>query len=49
MCSSDLHGLAARMGVEAPIIGEVHAMLYHGKDPRRAVQDLLGRGSKAED
>jgi glycerol-3-phosphate dehydrogenase (NAD(P)+) len=48
-CALSAHGLAARMGVEAPIIGEVHAMLYHGKDPRRAVQDLLGRGSKAED
>lgn len=48
-CALSAHGLAARLGVDAPIIGEVHAMLYDGKDPRRAVQDLLGRESKAED
>ncbi len=41
--------LAARLDVDAPIIGEVHAMLYGGKDPRRAVSDLLRRDSKAED
>ena len=43
------HQLAVRLGVEAPIIGEVHAMLYEGKDVKRAVQDLLSRDSKAED
>ena len=43
------HELARRLGVEAPIIAEVHAMLYEGKEVRRAVQDLLGRESKAED
>ena len=48
-CALSAHGLAARLGVDAPIIGEVHAMLYADKDPRRAVQDLLGRESKAED
>jgi glycerol-3-phosphate dehydrogenase len=35
--------------VDAPIIAEVHAMLYEGKDVRQAVQDLLSRDSKAED
>ncbi len=48
-CALSAHGLATRKGVDAPIISEVHAMLYEGKDPRRAVQDLLSRGSKAED
>jgi glycerol-3-phosphate dehydrogenase (NAD(P)+) len=43
------HELAQRREVVAPIIAEVHAMLYENKDPRRAVQDLLGRDSKAED
>ncbi|MFM7102546.1 MAG: NAD(P)H-dependent glycerol-3-phosphate dehydrogenase [Verrucomicrobiota bacterium] len=43
------HQLAGRLGVDAPIIAEVHAMLYEAKDARRAVQDLLGRESKAED
>ncbi len=41
--------LARHHGVETPIIGEVFAMLYEGKDVRRAVQDLTGRESKAED
>jgi len=43
------HELTGRLGVIAPITAEVHAMLYEGKDPRRAVQDLLSRDSKAED
>lgn len=41
--------LACRLKVDAPITAEVHAMLYEGKDVRRAVQDLLSRDSKAED
>jgi len=43
------HKLTARLGIVAPITSEVHAMLYEAKDPRRAVQDLLSRDSKAED
>jgi glycerol-3-phosphate dehydrogenase (NAD(P)+) len=41
--------LARNLGVETPIIDEVHAMLYESKDARRAVMDLLGREIKAED
>jgi glycerol-3-phosphate dehydrogenase (NAD(P)+) len=41
--------LARKHGVETPIIEEVHAMLYEGKDVRQAVRDLTGRESKAED
>jgi glycerol-3-phosphate dehydrogenase (NAD(P)+) len=41
--------LARKHGVEAPIIEEVYAMLYEGKDVRKAVQDLTARESKAED
>ncbi|MFM8878315.1 MAG: NAD(P)H-dependent glycerol-3-phosphate dehydrogenase [Verrucomicrobiota bacterium] len=41
--------LSQRLGVDAPIIAEVHAMLYEGKDVRQAVHDLLSRDSKAED
>ena len=41
--------LATRLGIVAPITSEVFAMLYESKDPRRAVQDLLSRDSKAED
>ncbi len=41
--------LAQKLAVPCPVICEVHAMLYAGKDPRRAVADLLSRDSKAED
>ncbi len=41
--------LVRRRGVAAPLTREVHAMLYENKDVRRAVHDLLGRDSKAED
>lgn len=41
--------LARELKIETPIIDEVFAMLYEGKDPRRAVGDLLSRDIKAED
>jgi glycerol-3-phosphate dehydrogenase (NAD(P)+) len=41
--------LAQRLEVTAPIIDQVHAMLYEGKDVRQAVRDVTGRDSKAED
>ena len=41
--------LAEQLGVETPIIDEVYAMLYEGKDIRKAVSDLLSRDTKAED
>jgi glycerol-3-phosphate dehydrogenase (NAD(P)+) len=41
--------LAAKLGVEAPIIREVHAMLYEGKGPKEALRDLVTRDSKFED
>ncbi len=43
------HELARRHNVVTPIMDEVHAMLYEGKDVRQAVRDLTGRESKAED
>ena len=43
------HELARKHGVQAPIIEQVYAMLYAGKDVRKAVQDLTARESKAED
>ncbi len=43
------HELARKHGIQAPIIEQVHAMLYEGKDVRKAVQDLTARESKAED
>ena len=43
------HRLAKEKGVATPIIDEVHAMLYEGKNPKLAVRDLISRAFKAED
>jgi glycerol-3-phosphate dehydrogenase (NAD(P)+) len=42
------HALALRLNLSAPITAEIHAALYEGKSPRRAVADILSRESKAE-
>jgi len=43
------HKLAKDKNVSTPIIDEVHAMLYEGKNPKQAVRDLISRAFKAED
>jgi glycerol-3-phosphate dehydrogenase (NAD(P)+) len=43
------HRLARELKVPTPIINEVNALLYEGKEPRRAVRDLISRAFKAED
>lgn len=40
--------LARRVGVEMPIAAEVWKVLHEEKDPRAAVEDLMGRPSKQE-
>jgi glycerol-3-phosphate dehydrogenase (NAD(P)+) len=40
--------LAAAAGIDTPIINEVHATLYEGKNPRCAVRDLMSREAKPE-
>ncbi len=40
--------LADRAGVGMPIVSEVEQVLYHDKDPRKAVSDLMARQGKAE-
>lgn len=40
--------LAAKHGVELPIAAELHAVLFYGKHPRAAVEDLMGRGRTHE-
>jgi len=40
--------LAAKLEVEAPIIEQMHAILYGDKDPRLAVQELMTRDLKSE-
>jgi glycerol-3-phosphate dehydrogenase (NAD(P)+) len=41
--------LARKFNVTTPIIDEVHALPYQGKNVAKALQDLTGRESKAED
>jgi glycerol-3-phosphate dehydrogenase (NAD(P)+) len=41
--------LGRTLGIETPIIDEVHGMLYQNKAVRKAVQDLMGRDMKQED
>jgi glycerol-3-phosphate dehydrogenase (NAD(P)+) len=43
------HQVAHRMGIATPIIDEVHAILYKGKEAKAAMRDLLTRESKAEE
>ena len=39
---------ARRLNIETPIIDQVYAVLYEGKPPSQALQELLGRDQKAE-
>jgi glycerol-3-phosphate dehydrogenase (NAD(P)+) len=43
------HRLARDKGVPTPIIDEVNALLYEGKEPKVAVRELISRAFKAED
>ena len=47
--SRSAYRLARRHDVSTPIIDEVFAMLYEGKDVRQGVRDLMSRDLKAED
>jgi len=40
--------LAQRLDIDAPIIQQMHAILYADKDPRQAVIDLMSRELKSE-
>jgi glycerol-3-phosphate dehydrogenase (NAD(P)+) len=40
--------LASRAGTELPIAEQVHRVLFRGKDPRRAIKDLMVRKAKKE-
>jgi glycerol-3-phosphate dehydrogenase (NAD(P)+) len=41
--------LSRKVGVELPICDQVHAIMYEGKSPRRALLDLMTRAPKRED
>ena len=43
-----VHALARQRGVEMPITAQCHRVLFRGKDPRRAVGDLMRRAAKDE-
>lgn len=43
------HRLARAKNVATPIMDEVYALLYEGKEPKQAVRDLIMRAFKAED
>ena len=40
--------LCEREKIDAPILAEVHALLYGGREPREAIQRLMGRELKEE-
>ena len=42
------HDLSRRVGVEVPIIEQVHRILFEGKDPLKACYDLMTRDPKGE-
>jgi glycerol-3-phosphate dehydrogenase (NAD(P)+) len=46
--SQSAYGLAKRMNIEMPITKEVYNVIYKGKDPRKAVKDLMSRRLKGE-
>ena len=41
--------LSRKVGVELPICDQVHAIMYEGKNPRRALVELMTRAPKRED
>jgi len=41
--------LAQKRGIETPVIAQIYAALYEGKNMLQALQDLTGRELKAED
>jgi glycerol-3-phosphate dehydrogenase (NAD(P)+) len=43
-----VYKLSKNLGVELPITDQVYAILYEGKDPALAVQDLMARPLKEE-
>ena len=40
--------MAKKLGVEMPIVTQMYQVLFQGKDPREAVQELMGRPGRSE-
>lgn len=47
--TASVHDLAKKLGVEMPITEAVYCILFRGKPPLEAVQDLMMRSAKNED
>jgi glycerol-3-phosphate dehydrogenase (NAD(P)+) len=43
-----VRSLAQKLGIEAPIAHEVYSVLYDGKSPKQALNDLMSREAKPE-
>ena len=39
---------ARKLNIDTPIIDQIYSVLYEGKRPDQALQELLGRDQKAE-
>ena len=46
--TESFHGLCVARGIDAPILGEIHKILYAAKPPAEALAALMGRGLKRE-
>ena len=46
--TESFHGLCTERGIDAPILAEMHRILYAGKPPADALASLMGRGLKRE-
>jgi glycerol-3-phosphate dehydrogenase (NAD(P)+) len=46
--SQSVHELSGKHGIEMPIVSEVYRVLFEGKDPHRATEDLMTRDAKGE-
>ena len=46
--AESVHQLCQKVGLEIPIVGEVYQILFHDKDPKQAVIDLLQRDAHEE-
>ncbi len=42
------YDLSKRYGVDMPITRELYRVLFNGKQPQQAVEDLMGRGKTHE-
>jgi glycerol-3-phosphate dehydrogenase (NAD(P)+) len=47
--ATSAHALAAKFGIEMPIVAAVHAMITSDINPRDAVNALMTRDPKEED